>query len=79
MPKFRKIPVEIEAVQFDGDNVDQIKTFTGGDAFVSDGSLYITTLEGPLRASPLDWIAKGVQGEHYPIKPSVFAKTYEPA
>lgn len=38
----------------------------------------IRTLEGTMLASPGDWIIRGVEGEIYPCKPSVFATTYEP-
>lgn len=41
--------------------------------------LVIHTLEGDHRASPGDYIIKGVNGEFYPCKPDVFEKTYEPA
>jgi hypothetical protein len=40
--------------------------------------LIISTLEGDLRASPGDWIIRGVKGEFYPCKPDIFAATYEP-
>ncbi|EAC1237270.1 DUF551 domain-containing protein [Salmonella enterica] len=30
-------------------------------------------------ALPGDWIIRGVQGEHYPCKPDIFAATYDPA
>lgn len=38
----------------------------------------IETLEGTMRANPGDFIITGVNGEHYPCKPDVFAKTYYP-
>jgi hypothetical protein len=76
MPKYRKKPVVIEAVQFTG-NFDEIETFVGGDAEFRNGELVIATLEGPLRASPNDWIIRGVQGEFYPCKPDIFEATYE--
>ena len=38
----------------------------------------IDTLEGTMKASPGDWIITGVNGERYPCKPDIFAKTYEP-
>lgn len=41
--------------------------------------LIIHTLEGDHHASPGDYIIKGVNGEFYPCKPDIFAKTYEPA
>lgn len=28
-------------------------------------------------ASPGDWIVKGVAGEFWPVKPEIFAQTYE--
>lgn len=75
MPKFRKQPVEVEAIQFNG-NFDEIEQFVGGDAEFRGGELVIATLEGPLRAAPQDWIIKGVKGEFYPCKPDIFAATY---
>lgn len=41
--------------------------------------LTIPTLEGDHIASHGDWIVKGVAGEFYPVKPDIFAQTYEPA
>jgi hypothetical protein len=40
--------------------------------------LSIITLEGAMRVDPGDWIIRGVEGEFYPCKASVFAATYEP-
>ncbi|MBE9387860.1 hypothetical protein [Vagococcus salmoninarum] len=37
----------------------------------------IETLEGEMMVSDGDYIIKGVQGEHYPCKPDIFAMTYE--
>ncbi len=37
----------------------------------------IKTLEGDMVANPGDWIITGVEGEKYPCKPDIFAKTYE--
>ena len=84
--KFRKKPVVIDAIQWDGtwEDVLRIKKFTNGAAFERhdlDGKrsyLYIKTLEGEHIVSPKDWIIKGVQGEFYPCKPDIFAATYEP-
>ena len=74
--KFRKKPVVIEAIQFRG-NFDEVEKFVGGDAEFRDGELVIATLEGALHASDRDWIIKGVKGEFYPIKDSIFRETYE--
>lgn len=83
MAKFRKKPVVIEAVQFDGSKESATKVLffidptLPPDAEASD--LTIKTLEGEMHASPGDWIIKGVKGEFYPCKPDIFAATYEPA
>lgn len=75
--KFRKKPVVVDAVQFNG-NFAEIEKFCGGDAELRGGRLCVATLEGPLFASNGDWIIKGVKGEFYPCKPDIFAATYEP-
>jgi hypothetical protein len=76
MPRFRKKPVVIEAVQFTG-NFEEIERFVGGDAEFRSGELVVATLEGPLRARAGDWIIKGVKGEFYPVRDEIFAETYE--
>jgi len=43
------------------------------------GGLVIKTLEGEHIATIGDYIIKGVNGEFYPCKPDIFAKTYEVA
>lgn len=78
MPKYRKKPVVIEAIKFEG-NFPEIEDFVGGDANFRDGELIVATLEGPLRAAPGDWIIKGVKGEFYPCKPDIFEATYDKA
>jgi len=40
-------------------------------------SIEIPTLEGAMQAQVGDYIIKGVNGEFYPCKPDIFAKTYE--
>lgn len=80
--RYRKKPVVIEAVQFTGDNVDEITTFLGGgsDWNVSTYDvIVIETLEGDMEASVGDYIIRGIQGEFYPCKPTIFAASYEPA
>jgi hypothetical protein len=91
MPKFRKKPVVIEAVQWTGDNFGEVAAL-GENVFgpyrahegqlvgtVGDGAhLEIKTLEGRMRADLNDWIIKGVNGEVYPCKPDIFEKSYEP-
>lgn len=45
-------------------------------AYQTDKEMYIETLEGTHHASVGDWIITGVNGEQYPCKPDIFAKTY---
>lgn len=40
--------------------------------------VFLQTLEGTHSVSWDDWIIRGVMGELYPIKPDIFAETYEP-
>ena len=39
--------------------------------------IYIETLEGDMRVSINDYIVRGIDGELYPCKASIFEKTYE--
>ena len=49
------------------------------EAYQTTEARDIPTLEGVLRASPGDWIIRGVQNEEYACKPDIFLETYEPA
>ena len=78
--KFRKKPVIIEAIQWTGDNFEEIGEFMAGVhwAMAGDRDPVIPTLEGDMKVSVNDWIIKGVKGEFYPCKPDIFEATYEP-
>ena len=88
--KYKKKPIIIEAVQWTGINLKEIKSFVGdsldynykthGDSSdLSNIEVKIKTLEGDHIASIGDYIIKGVNGEFYPCKPDIFKKTYESA
>jgi hypothetical protein len=81
--RFRKKPVEIEAIQFDGSKASYlaIEQWAGHKAIMlgEDWNVEIATLEGTMTARPGDWIIKGVKGEFYPCKPDIFIATYEAA
>lgn len=87
MTFFRKKPVVIEAVQWTGDNPDEVREFLGSSGwepqldlrstYSESNRLEIFTLEGVMQASPGDWIIRGVRGEFYPCKPDIFEQTYE--
>ncbi|KKN57578.1 hypothetical protein LCGC14_0561240, partial [marine sediment metagenome] len=86
MPKFRKKPVMIEAVQFDGSHecaekiVAWVNRSTGYTPTAGTnppilfyyGEMRIRTLGGEITGNKGDWIIKGVKGEFYPCKPDIF-------
>lgn len=81
MPKFRKRPVVIEAMQYTGDNIAELRAFFPGvreHGAANKPVLYVDTLEGTMSVFDGDWIIKGVKGEVYPCKPDIFKLTYEP-
>lgn len=77
--KYRKKPIEIDAVQWTGDNLAELRKLEGFNAAHTcfGGRLNIKTYEGVMHASVGDYIIKGVQGEFYPCKPEIFERTYE--
>lgn len=83
MPKYRKIQLEIEAIMFDGENHDEIVEWSGGVVKTSTVETFnyvfleVETLEGTMVVNPGEYVIKGVEGEFYPCKPSIFKKTYE--
>jgi len=78
--KYRKKPVIIEAIQFNGNNGKEIEEFTNYAArriATHTPLMIISTLEGEHQARTGDWIIRGVKGEFYPCKPDIFKMTYE--
>lgn len=77
--KYRKKPVVVEAVLFDGKNHDKVRDFANNGDVVSVRQyiVEIRTLEGTMVGNVGDWIIKGVKGEFYPCKPDIFEMTYE--
>jgi hypothetical protein len=98
MARYRKKPIEVEAIQLrehGSDQWDEVAAFLGLDPNSGRGehatmrrprryepgfvTVDLHTLEGVMRAATPDWIIRGVEGEFYPCKPSIFDATYEPA
>ena len=75
--KFRKKPIVIEAIQWDGNNHDEIFKWSSQVYWFNSDYLEVDTKEGRIKASINDWIIKGIKGEFYPCKPDIFEKTYE--
>jgi hypothetical protein len=81
---YRKRPLVVEAMQFDGKNGATIAVWSGERArpvveLHAPMVMAIYTLEGVMRADVGDWIIRGVKGEFYPCKPDIFEETYEAA
>lgn len=84
--KYRKKPVVVEAIQWDGTNIEAIMAFIGEsldyftcfkNAYTKDVELTIITSEHGVKANIGDYIIKGVQGELYTRKSDIFEATYE--
>lgn len=85
--KFRKMPVIVEAVRWDGSSrmagsiVDWIER-AGHSARIDvlyggHEAIFIETPEGTMSARGGDWIVKDVDGRFCPVAPDIFAETYE--
>lgn len=87
--RFRKKPVEIYAIRFDGTNHGDIQAFTHGRFEAVDPGNFsdpdiVATVYDRLHSTWIgvkagNWIAQGIHGEHYPIDAAVMADTYEAA
>ena len=81
--KYRKKPVEIDAIQWVSDNIEQVYEMLGDNLIINtdedkdEVKHFINTLEGKMEMSWGDYIIKGVKGEFYPCKPDIFELTYE--
>lgn len=78
--KFRKLPVEITAWQWNGSSEmsSRMKNWMGADNVSIMGVYFgIHTLEGLMQVNEGDYIIQGVKGEFYPCKPEIFLMTYE--
>ena len=82
--RYRTKPCEIEAVQWEGHNIEEIIKFTNGlekHIIRVEGLepvIFISTLEGDMKAAEVVYIIRGLRGEYYPCKPDVFHAKYEP-
>lgn len=87
--KYVKKPVVVDAILWDGTNMDEVIQWCEGNATyeaMASGNnlLVIRTLESNSEANTRhtaaigDYIIKGVKGEFYPCKPDIFGMTYEP-
>lgn len=82
MAQYRKKPVVIEAVQWNGNGPVPGVCEGGcvGFGYEKGTAPHIHTLENENghTVSLGDWIVTGIQGERYAVKPDIFAATYDP-
>ena len=78
--RYIKKPIPIEAIQWTGNNFDEVHDFVTNKPIFITGSneIIISTLEGDMRAPEGSWIIRGPMGEYYPCRREVFEETYEP-
>ncbi len=86
MPEFRKKPVAVVAVQWNGDlrTLAELHPHQSHvEVEAATGDLLIETLEGTMHAKPSrgarpgDWVVRGVVGELHPVRDDIFRQTYE--
>lgn len=87
MSYYRKKPIIVEAQQwFPGRNIACVQRIPPTKVKIPERGIevdrperhVINTPEGQFDVTPGDYIVTGIQGEKYPVKPSIFGNTYEP-
>jgi hypothetical protein len=82
--KFRKRPIEVEAIEFTGRNHAEVFEFCppAGRETMRGHTITIPTRDGKMLAAPGDWIIREPfptgDRQFYPCKPELFRATYEP-
>lgn len=77
--RYRKKPVEIEAIRWTGGNFDQLEEWCGDHVACNEGSrprLFIKANAVWIVLTVGEWVAKDRHG-FYPIKDDVFLESYE--
>ena len=73
---FVKNPIKVQAVQYTGNNYDEISSFTNGNIFQYDEIVVIKTRVGYQYIEKGYWIIRGVYGQFGIRKPDIFEKMY---
>jgi hypothetical protein len=85
MAKYRRKPLELDAIQWTGDNDDEITEFTKKGMWYSNMfddilikmKISYRNPQGLMTVPKGDWIIKGVDGEFYPCEQETFDKLYD--
>ena len=73
---FVKNPIKAQAIQYTGNNYDEISSFANGNIFRYDEIVVIKTCAVYRYIEKGDWIIRGVYGRFDLRKPDIFEKTY---
>lgn len=80
MSYYRKKPVIIEAVRYEGVLDGELALFIKEAGYAMRDNIFtIDTLEGAMRVKKGDYIIKGIKSEFYPCANEIFELTYEKA
>lgn len=77
--RYRKIPKEIEAIQWTGENLKEMCQFFGleADDFYIQDTLYLPNASGSIKVTPGDYVVEARADEYYVCRASIFKDTYE--
>jgi hypothetical protein len=82
--RYRKKPVITEAIQWTGENIEEIWDWGGtagiyGPTEKNPDQLILTTIHGEQAIARIDdWVLpEPVRDRFYPVKPEIFEATYE--
>lgn len=78
--KFRRKPVEVDAIQWKGNNQDEVSEFIGGTVTVNPkyDTLTFETPQGNPAVRVGSWILRDNDGTFYSTKNEIFLMMYEP-
>lgn len=84
MEKYRKKPIEIEAIQWDGSEQMALKIASNNDFegmidFKTGefGGFYVETIDGRKRVSASDYVIKDKHGDYHILSEQIFELIYE--
>ena len=77
--KYRKKPLDVEALRWTGANYVDMETFleSAKNGFFFGDKLYLLMGGNEVRCLPGTWIVKGATGGYHPVPAHVFDQVYE--
>ena len=80
MPFYMKRPIVIDAIQYTGENAEEISVWSNravNGGLAHKAYLIVDTKEGTMRCPIGGYVICGVAGEFYPCDEDIFAITYK--